>query len=242
MWHAPTCRGDHTALLKALLSCFSNHTTAQLFEKFEALADYLNLPRPLHKLLPPVDLISLRHLSVLDLYYYAMAKQAVDVMLDSTAYTRSSLDSDAAYFFISSKQQAGLNPGRVDDISVYALGGPALLPGVIPPANLGLGPDQPRVTYCRLQSSGSDGMTAILLGGPTEAAAVPFPDAVGTDSANRSGSRGVSKHTCLGRHMAALLKCSLPSYAQFSSGIFRFNWPGMERGSYCLIQLWAIYW
>lgn len=49
LWSLPPacyhCRADNAALLQTLVSCFSNHTTAQLFEKFEALTDYLNLPR-----------------------------------------------------------------------------------------------------------------------------------------------------------------------------------------------------
>lgn len=64
-------------------------TTAEAYSKFQALVDYLDLPEPVHnccKLLPPPEVVTNGHFPVLNLHHYAMAGQAVDLMLNSTAY------------------------------------------------------------------------------------------------------------------------------------------------------------
>jgi hypothetical protein len=52
-----------------------------VFDKFKALVDYLDLPDPVHKLLPPMELTTIERLPVLDLRCYVLAKQAVDVLI-----------------------------------------------------------------------------------------------------------------------------------------------------------------
>jgi hypothetical protein len=104
-------RSNHKALLACLHELLAIQTTAEVFDKFKALVDYLSLPDPAHKLLPPPESIPIGRLPVLDLHFHAMAKQAVDVMLGSDFYvsgrSNSTWTAKAAYFMLMSKRWTG---------------------------------------------------------------------------------------------------------------------------------------
>lgn len=98
-----------------------------MYKQIKALVDYLGLPEPLNKLLPPCSTLTLQHLPVLDLHYLAMTNQAVELMLSSPLAFQSyngvnTWPANAAYFYLRA-QKDGACPVGVD---VYAVGGGTL--------------------------------------------------------------------------------------------------------------------
>jgi hypothetical protein len=176
-------------------------------------------PDPVQQLLPPISIISLQHLPVLDLHYYALAKQAVNLILSSTAFTTTSSStwkSNAAYFFVSTKEVAG----QLSGVSVYAVGGGNLKEPNWARTNL-----QQGSAACNIDA-GCD-LSAVLLGQqdrsvPAAAAAavaqpvapllqrpegLPFWDVARGDCSNGSVMvKGISRnHKCFGRQLQSLL-------------------------------------
>jgi hypothetical protein len=99
------CRQGHieAATLSALLK---QHTTADLSKKLQALIDYLMLPDPVTKYLPPRSKVPLMYVSVLDLHCQAAANYAVQTILSSTAFSAPSVSRDvtnhrAAFLYVS---------------------------------------------------------------------------------------------------------------------------------------------
>jgi hypothetical protein len=63
------------------------HTTADLFNKLQAFFDYLLLPGTFAKYLPDRSKMPLIHVSVFDLHCQTAAKDVVQVILSSTAFS-----------------------------------------------------------------------------------------------------------------------------------------------------------
>lgn len=111
----------------------TTHTTAEVYNKFKALVDYLDLPGHVHQLLPPVELVTLKQLPVLDLHYHALAQQADYFMLNSTAFTSNGAwRIKAAYFFVGATVDRN---ERLQSIQVYAVGGGRLAEPAHAPKN-----------------------------------------------------------------------------------------------------------
>lgn len=214
------CRRNKSCLLRTLTKVLQAHATAEVYDKLQTLIWYLDIPDPVQQLLPPLSLVSLQHLPVLDLHYYAMAKQAVDTMLSSTAFVSSSSSgtwkTNAAYFFVSVKEVEGLLVG----VSVYSVGGGNLAEPSWACRDLQM------PTNCSCNTDAGRDLTAVLLN-PTDSnvtnstgskhsstsgvvqlpEGVSFWDVAGADCSNGRGLvKGISQHhKCFGCHMAALM-------------------------------------
>lgn len=223
------CRRNAQALLQTLSKALQTHPTAEVYNKLAELVDYLDLPDPVQQLLPSLSMISIQHLPVLDLHYYALSRQAVDLMLNSTAFTISSSStwkSNAAYFFVSARE----TDGQLSGVSVYAVGGGNLqepswactdLQGSAN-SNIDAGRDLTAVllnprSSCTMTSSVTSSFPGSI---ETDAGksnsrqqqqqqpeSLPFWDVARTDSSNGSVLvKGISQnHKCFGCHLEALM-------------------------------------
>jgi hypothetical protein len=111
--------------VQLLSDAAKSHSTPDLLDKLQQLLHFLNIPGPIRKYLPVKDNITLRHLSVLDLYIEEAAQQAVDLMLGSSLFssTSSTGSTGAAFFTVRLKEDVSSHY----QVLVYALTG-GLLP------------------------------------------------------------------------------------------------------------------
>jgi hypothetical protein len=256
-----SCRRNKSSLLHTLTKLLQAHPTAEVYDKLQTLICYLDIPDPVQQLLPPLSLISLQHLPVLDLHYYAMAKEAVDTMLYSTAFVNSSSSgtwkTNAAYFFVSVKEVEGLLVG----VSVYSVGGGNLAEPSWACRDLQM------PTNCSCNTDAGRDLTAVLLR-PTDSIGsedsstsgvvelpegVSFWDVAGADCSNGRGLvKGISQHhKCFGCHMAALMAEVVSGIAGASHG----NASSLRAACGCVehraagyvhevgvASLWVVYW
>jgi hypothetical protein len=76
------------------------HNSRDLLERLQQLLDFLNLPGPVSKYLPPKDGLPLRYMGILDLHIEAAAQHAVDLMLSSSLSAGDASTLQAAFFCV----------------------------------------------------------------------------------------------------------------------------------------------
>lgn len=115
--------GGKTLPLDTLSGLLKTHTAADLYSRLKALLDLLAVSGPVTQLLPAMDSAPLRHAGVKDLHYQVLAHKAVNLMMDSTAYTSIHTGTQCAAVFLICATDVPHTSSC--DVSVYAVYCPA---------------------------------------------------------------------------------------------------------------------
>jgi hypothetical protein len=116
------CRRNEAFLLQTISTALENHPTSEVNDKLQALVDYLDIPDPVLQLLPPFRIISLQHLPVLDLHYYALAKQPMTLTQLNSFHNHQQQHMEvqcSLLIFVSTKEV----DRQLSGVSVHAVGG-----------------------------------------------------------------------------------------------------------------------